>query len=178
MAVEHTKSTAITNMDAGSLIAPTAGEGGPAPLKWNEGSASTTTTSSVDSTFQFVRVPSNCKVKQVWFESADMGSTGTVDIGVYYATDGLGGKPTTLLAANVIDRTFFASALDNSGQAFALTNITRESGTYTIAKQIQPLWQALGLTSDPGGNFDICATITTAAATAAALMGLSVAYTD
>lgn len=178
MAVEHTKSTFITNADASPATANTAGEGGPAPLKLAEGSAATTTTSSVDSTFQLVRVPSNCKIKQLWFESGDMGSTGTVDVGLYYATDGVVGKPTSLLAANAIDQDFFASALDNSGQAYALTNITRESGTYTIAKQVQPLWQAAGLTSDPGGNFDICATIVTAAATSAATMGLTVLYTD
>jgi len=178
MAVEHTKSTQVSNLDASPPVANTAGEGGPAVVKVEDGSASTTTTSSVDSTFQFVRVPSNCKIKQVFFESADMGSTGTMDVGVYYATDGLGGKPTSLLAANVIDRTFFASALDNSGQAFAKTDVTRESGTYTISKQVQPLWQALGLSSDPGGNFDICGTIATAAATSAALMGLTVFYTD
>lgn len=178
MAVEHVKSTPITNLDASPAVQNTAGEGAAAVLKWNEGSASTSTTSSVDSTFQFVRVPSNCKIKQVWFESADMGSTGTMDIGVYYATDGEGGQPTSLLVANTISRTFFASAVDNSGQAFALTNITRQSGTYTIAKQSQPLWQALGLASDPGGYFDICGSLSTAAAASAALMGLGVAYTD
>jgi hypothetical protein len=59
------------------------------------------------------------------------------------------------------------------------TDIINESGTYTLDKRIQPLWQALGLTADPGGNIDIVATVvTTAVTTGTGKFGISVLYTD
>ena len=47
-----------------------AGEGGPAVLKSVEGSAVAVASSSADATYQLVRIPSNCKVKEIKFESA------------------------------------------------------------------------------------------------------------
>jgi hypothetical protein len=177
MAVDHVKSTIITNLDASPAVIPTAGEGGPAPIKRNEGYATAVAASSVGATYQLVRVPSNCKVKSLEFESAAQGA-GAFDLGVYYATDGEGGKPTSLLAANAISQALFASAIDCSS-AVGITNVTNESGTYTIDKRSMPLWQAAGLSADPGGYFDIVATVaTTAVTTGTGRFGTSVSYTD
>lgn len=177
MAVDHVKSTFITNADASPAIANTAGEGGAAPLKYIDGYATAVASSSVDATYQLVRIPSNAKVKKIIFESQAQ-TAGTFDIGLYYATDGLGGKPAALLAAAAIDQDFFASAIVCSS-AVLPTDVTNESLTYTLAKRAQPIWQAVGLTSDPGGNFDIVATVvTTAVTTGTGLMGISVSYTD
>jgi hypothetical protein len=177
MAVDHVKSTYVTNSDASPAVANTAGEGGPAPLKAvSSGSVVGVASSSQDATYQFVRVPSTAIIKAIFLESAAQ-AAGTMDVGVYYATDGLINKPTALLAAAAIDQDFFASAyaLTNLSQP---TNITNERGTYTPAKQVQPLWQALGLTSDPGGNFDIVGTVVTAITTGTGSMGMQVFYTD
>lgn len=177
MAVDHVKSTTVTNADAVPAVANTAGEGGPAPAKVvSSGSVVGVLNSSIDATYQFCRVPSNCKISSIWFESQAQ-TAGVVDIGVYYATDGLIGKPTALLAANAIDQDFFASLVSVVALSQP-TNVVNESGTNTPAKRVQPLWQALGLTSDPGGNFDICATVTTAFTTATGQMGMTVFYTD
>lgn len=176
MAVVHVKSTPVTNADAVPAVANTAGEGGPGQLKIAEGYATVTASSTVDSTYQFVRVPSNCKVKKLWFESAAQ-AAGALDIGVYYASDGEGGQPAVLLASQAIDQDFFASAVIVTN-AVAITEVTNESGTYTIDKRVQPLWQAVGLSSDPGGYFDIVGTITTNVTTGAAVMGLTVKYAD
>lgn len=177
MAVDHVKSLIVTNLDATPVVQPTAGEGGPAPLKHNEGYATAVAASSVGATYQLVRVPSNAKIKTINLESAAQGA-GAFDIGVYYATDGGGNKPTSLLAANAISQALFASAVDCSS-AVAITNVTNESGTYTIDKRQQPLWQAAGLSSDPGGYFDIVATVaTTAVTTGTGRFGISVSYTD
>lgn len=176
MAVDHVKSTPVTNSDAAPIVANTAGEGGAAPLKnITSGSIAGVASSSIDATYQFVRVPSNAKIKSIQFQTQTQ-AAGAMDLGVYYATDGLIGKPTALLAAAAIDQDFFASAL-------SLTTVTvqeamGESAVYTVDKWNQPLWQALGLTSDPGGNFDIVGTITTAITTGTGKMGLSVNYTD
>lgn len=178
MAVSHIKATGITNADASPPVANTAGEvGGAAPLKVvSSGSVVALAADSADTTYQFVRVPSNAKIQALFLESAAQ-AAGTMDVGVYYATDGIGGKPTSLLAANAIDQDFFATAyaLTSLSQP---TNIINESGTNTPAKRVQPLWQALGLTSDPGGNFDIVGTLAVAVTTGTGSMGMTVMYTD
>ena len=177
MAVDHVKSTPVTNSDASPAVANTAGEGGSAPLKCiSSGSVVAVASSSTDATYQFCRVPSSAKIKAIFFESGAQ-AAGTMDIGVYYATDGVIGKPAALLAAAAIDQDFFASlvALTSLSQP---TNVINESATNTPAKQNQPLWQALGLTSDPGGNFDIVGTVVTAITTGTGVMGMTVFYTD
>lgn len=177
MAVDHVKSTPITNLDATPVVQVTAGEGGPAPLKYIDGYATAVASSSADSTYQLVRIPSNAKVKRIVFESQAQGA-GAFDLGLYYATDGEGGKPTALLAAAAISQAFFASVID-CASAVLPTDVTNESLTYTLAKRAQPIWQAAGLTSDPGGYFDIVATVkTTAVTTGTGLFGIGVNYTD
>ncbi len=70
MAVDHVKSTPITNLDASPAVYQTAGEGGPALLKSvSSGDVIGVASSSIDATYQFVRVPSNAKIKQVIFSS-------------------------------------------------------------------------------------------------------------
>lgn len=177
MAVDHVKSSFITNADASPSVANTAGEGGPAPLKTIDGYATAVASSSVGATYQLVRVASNCKVKSIIFESEAQGA-GKFDLGVFYATDGEGGQPKALLVAAAISAALFASAVD-CASAVTPTDVTNESGTYTLDKRTQPLWQAAGLTSDPGGYFDIVASVvTTAVTTGTGKLGIRVSYTD
>ncbi len=177
MSVDHVKSSFITNLDASPAVANTAGEGGPAPTKTIEGSAVAVASSSADATYQLVRIPSNCKVKSLLFESAAQGA-GAFDVGLYYATDGENKAPTALLAAAAIDQDFFATVID-CASAVAITEIVNESGTYTIDKRTQPIWQAVGLTADPGGMFDVVATVkTTAVTTGTGRLGVRCTYTD
>jgi hypothetical protein len=178
MALEHTKSASIVNADASPIVANTAGEGGPAPLKNVTGIAVGTANANIDSTFQMCRVPSNAKVKQITLQSQPQ-TVGVTDIGLYFATDGQGGKPTTLLVANAIDRDFFATAI-NLQTTVQPTDVTNNPITTanTPDKRNMPLWQAVGLTSDPGGNFDIVLSLTTAITTGLGNMVMSVSYTD
>lgn len=178
MAVDHVKSTFVTNADANPAVMNTAGEGASGLLKAIEGSAVGVAASSIDATYQFVRVPSNCKVKKLFFESGAQ-AAGTIDIGLYFATDGQGGRPLSLLAAAAINRTFFTAAYALTA-ASGPTDITNVAGTsnYTIDKRTQPLWQAAGLTSDPGGFFDIVGTLAVAITTGTGRMGLEVFYVD
>jgi len=177
MAVDHVKSSFITNLDATPSVQNTAGEGGPAPHKFTDGYATALASSSVGATYQLARVPSNCKIKSIIFES-EAQTAGKFDLGVFYATDGEGGRPTSLLVANAISAALFASAID-CASAVAATDVTNESGTYTLDKRTQPLWQAAGLSSDPGGFFDIVASvITTAVTTGTGKFGIRVGYTD
>ncbi len=179
MAIDHVKSAIITGMDnPPPYTTPTTGEGAKAYTYTIEGHAVVVAASSVGATYQLVRLPSTSKVKDVIFESAAQGA-GVFNIGVFYATDkSVPGKPTTLLVADAIDADFFGSSID-CASAVARTDITNEAGFYPIDKRHQPLWQALGLASDPGGNFDIVASvITTAVTTGTGRIGLTVKYAD
>lgn len=176
MAVDAVKSPFITNLDSKPIVPNTAGEGADAVEKTVEGYATGVASSSINATYQLVRVKSNCKVKALFFESAAQ-AAGTVNLGVYYATDGQGGQPTSLLAANAINASFFASAIAVTA-ASGPTDVTNQSGNYPINLRVQPLWQALGLTKDPGGQFDIVGTLAAALTTGGGRMGLRCVYTD
>lgn len=176
MAVSHLKSPSITDLDATPAVAQTAGEGGPGYVRNVSGYVTTVAADSIDTTYRFVRVPSNAVVKKVRLSSAAQ-AAGAVDVGVYYPTIGKTGLPD--LAANAIDQDFFASAVSVAA-ASAWTDVTNEAAganaSYLISEINIPLWQAAGLTTDPGGFFDIVATVTTAITTGAALIGLDVDY--
>jgi hypothetical protein len=175
MAVDHVKSTVITNLDA-NTGAPTAGEGGMASLLSITGNVTGIAASSIDATYQFVRVPSNCKIKQLLFRSAAQ-AVGTMDMGLYYATDGEGGKPTSLLVANTINRTLFSSATSVAAASGQIDLLATATTSFTAVMQNQPLWQAAGLASDPGGYFDIVGSLATALTTGTGIMSLTVNYT-
>ena len=177
MAIDHVKSTFITNLDASPAVINTAGEGGAAPLQTIEGYATSVVSSSTGATYQLVRVPSNAKIKSITFESAAMGG-GTFDLGVFYATDGQGNQPTSLLVGTAMSGTsnaLFATAIAVTS-ASTPTDVTNEAGIYTINMRAMPIWQAAGLTSDPGGSFDIVASVQTGI-TNAARFGIVVTYT-
>jgi hypothetical protein len=176
MALVHTKSPQITPLDALPAIFNTEGEGGPGFVQTRIGYVIAGAADSIDTTYQFVRVPSNCKIHSITFESAAQAG-GTVDLGLYYATDGLGNRPTTLLVANAIDRTLFAAAIAVTS-ASAPTQVINSAGKMPLNKRVQPLWQAAGLASDPGGNFDIVGSLAAAITTGTGLMGIAVALTD
>jgi hypothetical protein len=59
------------------------------------------------------------------------------------------------------------------------TQVINESGNFPLSKRNTPLWSAVGLTADPGGNFDIVAVVhTTDITTGAARFGLRAEYTS
>ena len=114
------------------------------------------TDDSATSIGRLVRVPSNSRVSQILVTAADFTTAGVADIGVYRVAEDGGA---------VVDADFFASAFDfaaGTGAGVDLATLINESTTNTPAKQEQPLWQALGLTADPGVDYDIAYTITTA----------------
>ena len=51
-----------------------------------------------------------------------------------------------------------------------------ESTTYTIAKQSQRLWEALGMTSDPKSTLDVALTVGTDITTGTGAVGIKVRY--
>lgn len=101
---------------------------------------------------RFCRIPSNARVSQLLWSSADATTAGAVNVGVYQTAENGGA---------VVDADLFASALDLSGGPYNNLDITFESGEYTYAESEMALWQVLGLTSDPNREYDIAYTIST-----------------
>jgi hypothetical protein len=176
MAVEHLKSTYLTNLDATPYLQNTVGEGAPGTLRHSGGYATVSASASVGSTYQLARIPTNAKVKALVFESEAQGA-GKFQIGVYYSDSTIDGTAVANQGAVVSGSVaFFASDIDCSS-AVARAGYTNNSGNYTMDKRAQPLWQALGLTTDPGGFFDIVATVhTTAVTTGTGKIGAEAEY--
>lgn len=156
------KSTSITNRDATPRVFNSAANGAPGDVK--EVFEYVTATGTVGDIITLIEVPSTARVGSVQWQAAAM-TAGAFDIGVYRNT-AAGGA--------VVDADLFASAV-SAATAVTPTEVKHESGVYAIDDQNKPLWEAAGLTADPGGTLDICATITTAV-TVAGLLGLKVQY--
>jgi len=154
MAVSALKSVQVTNMDASPPVRTTAGQNAEGILRSVGGFVTAVASDEVASTYRLARVPSNAVVKQVLFESEAQGA-GKVDLGVYRtAADG----------GAVVDADLFASAID-CASLVVQGDYTNESTQYGLHERNMPLWQAAGLTSDPGGFLDVVATVVTTAVT-------------
>lgn len=97
------------------------------------------------------RIPSRARVSHLWYASDDLGTGGTIDIGLYSIAGGA-----------VVDADFFASALDVDTAAVGWTEVTHESGVVNIDKSAKALWVQLGLSADPNILYDVAVTRNTA----------------
>lgn len=158
MPAENLKSGAITNRDA-------------TPAAFSTGQASNVRRvfgkceaagGDAGSTYRFCSIPSNARAVRVWFASDDLSGAGaTMDVGLYQ---------TTANGGAVVDADFFASALDVATSAVALTEITFERGATLIDELEKPIWERLGLSADPGRDYDITGVSAVAAATGTAIV--------
>lgn len=191
MAVEHQKATSITNLDATPIVRGTSGIGTVGTNKRVSNTVVMTASASVDSTVQLVRVPFGAILKSIDFWGKDQGTTGQFDLGVYYATDGSNAlSVATLLAAAAIDQDFFGTAFVSDGATGFYARIVPGMGlvvevatprliapAWSPTDGELPLWSALGLSANPGGNADIVATVQEAIDTGAAI-GIVVDYVE
>lgn len=153
MAVLHYKSAAITNRDATPRVINNARTVG-AVLRGAVGTIEAVTGDSAGSTYRFFSVPSNALVRDLLLYSDDIGTTGAADFGLYR---------TTADGGAVVDADFFASAVVLNAGALNGTDITHESTVFGPEDAEKPLWEALGLSSDPSIEYDVAATLTGAA---------------
>lgn len=183
MATSHLKSVPITNLDTIPAVPNTTGEGSPGYVRTVEGFVTVNAADAVGSTYQFVRLPSNAKVKHVFLANEAQGA-GKVQIGVYYSDSTIDGTASSLqgLVVPTTGVNFFANDVDLTAAIQPTDEVLQNmatAGANNLSLVNQPLWQALGLTSDPGGNFDIVATVhTTAVTTGTGRLGVSVEYVD
>ena len=156
-------SSAITSLNASPAVRTSAGFGGTGVLRSIVGtSAALTTGNTAGGIVRLVRVASNAMIQEVYWAVAASTTTFDCDVGVYYSNALDGTTAANVAAADTaIDADFFASAVDmHTASTLGWTAITFEKAAMLPAKCIQPLWQAVGLASDPGGFLDICFTNT------------------
>lgn len=119
------------------------------------------TTGAASDIKRLVRLPSRAMVLKVELANEDLDSNGVptlaTDVGLYR---------TTADGAAVVDADFFASAITQLQAAqLALQDVTYESNVVTIGNRAKPLWEQLGLSADPGIDYDVALTYTAGAAT-------------
>lgn len=153
MAVVNTKSTPVSNADATPVVLNKANVDG-ARERHKRGVVAAVSGDSIASVYRFFRVKSNDLVSRLTLDNATLGAACTMDIGIYKtAKDG----------GAVVDADLFASAVDMNAANRGL-DVLRESGVITVADMEKRLWELLGLTADPGIDYDVCGTLVAAAA--------------
>lgn len=150
MAIVDRNSTTIAN----SIATPPVALSPPRNASFLREVAAIITTAADDtanSVGRFFRVPSNARVSQLLWSSADATTAGVVSVGLYQTAENGGA---------VVDADLF-STLDLSGGPYNNLDVTFESGEYTYAESEKPLWEVLGLSADPQREYDVAYTITT-----------------
>lgn len=146
MATENVKSGAITNRDATPAVLNSS-QGGIVRRCW--GTVEAAAAGDAGSTYRMCSIPSNARAIRVVLATDDLGTTATLDVGLYQ---------TTANGAAVVDADFFASAVDVNAAAKAETLVSHESGVYNIDDIEKPLWEALGLSADSKRDYDVVVT--------------------
>lgn len=109
---------------------------------------------SATSVYRLATVRSNSRVSEILMTAADFTTAGAIHVGLYRTTQDGGA---------VVDVDLFASGIAMQSGPYTDLDVTRENNTtnWTLANAENAIWQALGLTSDPGIEYDVAATIST-----------------
>lgn len=163
MAVVTVKSARITGRDStppvrGGLTL------GPRRLYAEVATVEVTNGDSIASKFILATVPSHASMRELVIY-CDAITSAAADFGVYRTTQDGGA---------VVDADAFGSAVSLATAITTGANILHESGVLDISEIEQPLWQILGLTVDPGIDYDIVATLTAAATASGTLTARAV----
>ena len=149
MAIVNTLTAALAAQDAADDLRATLGR----PLQVMTGVIEVAAADSDTSTYRILRVPSNIVVTSLEVACDALGTSAAYDIGVYDIAANNAGA--------VVDADEFASGVVMSS-AIGWTNVLEEAAATDKDKIGKPLWERLGLTSDPGKSYDIVATGNTA----------------
>lgn len=162
MAAVTRKSTVLTNRDAVPNIGTTDTIARGA-MRQATGFVSATSGDTSASFYPLVTLPSNSRISNLDLTNVALGSGDKIDIGVYWPTLvpplAPGISFGTVVAGGAVGSSgsnFFASAYAGVSAANVVpVNVINSNGSNAINIQEQELWQALGLTQDPNGMFDI-----------------------
>lgn len=150
MGVVTVKSAGITNRDATpSVLNNGRTQGG--RVQHARGVVAVTSGDSTGSKYIACSIPSNAVVIGVRVSSPDIGTTTAADVGLYQ---------TTANGGAVVDADFFGSGVSLKDGALTKSEVSLESGVYTIANSEKALWNALGLSADSNRSYDLALTLT------------------
>lgn len=128
---------------------------------------------------KLIPVPSNARLQTLEYATGTLG-TSAIDIAVYYPTSmpqGGANAPATSLAGTVVASSLFASNIAGLDTMRAWTDAMGINATPTLQNRIKPLWQLVGLSVDPGFDFDLGFSVRTAVAING-YVGLRATYID
>lgn len=172
MTIHNAVSQSITNSDASPRVMNTAGIGAGGEDTTALDYITVPAAAAAGSVFQLVRIKSNLIVQSIVFESEAQGA-GKVQLGLYWADDARDLSPNQIANKGAVvsgQVALFSGDIDCTS---AVTPV--EKCLMSVDKKQMPIWQAAGLTSDPGGKFDICATVhTTDVTTGTGKLGIRV----
>lgn len=151
MAVVSTKSTQITNRDA-TPKALSNSSMTKARKSLSRAVVAAVSGDSIASKYFFTSIPSSAVVSSVMVTAPDIGTTGTMDLGLYQTTDNGGA---------VVDADFFKAAIDTHSGAITKSEVLF-GNVVTVANAEKRLWEHLGLTADPGVFYDVVGTLAAA----------------
>lgn len=172
MATEALKSGPITNRDATPVVKNNSFlEGG--IVRHGCGTVEMTTSSDAGSTYRMFQIPSSGKMISLRLYSDDVGTTATVDVGLYQTTANGG----AVLSGG---QALFASAVDINAAALNGVDILYEAATSTaqIDDIEKPIWVQLGLATDPGVMYDVTITVAVGPASAGGTLSLAGSYVN
>jgi hypothetical protein len=151
------KSTLITNRDAVPKVL-TDGLLAGGEVTQTIGSVLTGSSDPAGTYYRLVSVPSNARLTQLWWQAQALSNSCILDVAVLYPEaipQGGANFIPSACAGILISSSIFAAGL-TAGLSNALTDITNNSGNYSIPLQETPLWNVLGIfTADPEIPFDL-----------------------
>jgi hypothetical protein len=160
---------------------PTAGDQGAGQLQSLYQNIQPTSGSTSGSLYRMLRLQTNCIVRHLIIDYDGLITTFMTDCTLYYANavlDSANQQNVGQLVNGLSGpASVFAYNLDLSMQtAGAQIEISGQSQNYNASLRSQPLWVAAGLSSDPGGFFDICLVESATQSTLNLIIGLEVQY--
>lgn len=159
MGTATAKSSQITNRDASPRVLSNSYLAG-AAVKHCRGVCAITNGDTSPSTYRFCTIPSNALVISVRKTHPDIGTTTTMDIGLY---------KTTADGGAVVDAdAFTAATVLNAG---AVTKGELVAGNLASAANGEKrVWELLGLSADPKISYDVTGTLVGAADAAGSVL--------
>lgn len=118
-----------------------------ARIRENAETVTTNDDDSIGSVYRFVRIPSRARVSEILIATDGEGTGGAGDVGLYHANGGV-----------AVDADLFAAALAMA----TANNALSATPALDPADFTKPLWEVLGLSEDPGVEYDVAITFTSA----------------
>lgn len=184
MAADTLSSASITALDVmnagtGPISAVTSGEGAQSDSRDLTDYVLPTALglANTGSKYKVLRVSPEIKIKALTasVDGALDSSTGlALDVGAYYSDSTVDGTPVALQGTAISVNCFYAAGTAFQSSAVADVNVLT---AFSVVNRNKRLWEALGLSANPGGNIDIVVAVHTAATTAASHnLGLRLAF--